>query len=254
VRLSGGNINVYATQGIAGAGLNFNSTTSGWQGKTAEFYQTGGHVTLWNATGGYGGSGNNNTGSVIVGDANNCDGNYTIAGGSLEIFRWESSTAGGLLIGRSQVKAGIDGNFPTGNALFHVLGSGATRIFSGDDVRVYRDGTVQFTIDGGGITPIDANDDILFFAGSKLTVDLASGYTPAQNQKFTLMRQFFSSQTVDANWTLGPGVSDSWSVAVEDQGGGVKYVVATYLLPEPATLALVGIGGAVLLRRRRKAA
>lgn len=97
-------------------------------------------------------------------------------------------------------------------ATFHVNGSGATLIDFWSDLVTTSNATLKFTIDSGGVTPIELNngsDDTL--AG---TIDLElSGATPTNGATFTLFAAD-SGGNIYGNLALDSGDASDWSLQV----------------------------------------
>jgi hypothetical protein len=223
--LSGGDLTSFGAFNMGGA-------ISSEPGK-AEVVQTGGNLVIKGAT------------NLTIGNSNAAEANYTISGGSLDLP--DTINSRGIIIGRAD---------PNTWALFHVLGSGATRINSNDDIYLNASGTLKFTVDTGGVTKITVVDDIVLYG--TIDMDLAAGYTPAHNQVFDLIvNTAGTGHAVDANaglgYTLAPGDVGVWRIditqATAGSGGSVQ---AVYLTPEPGAMAILAGGAAALLIRRRR--
>lgn len=144
------------------------------------------------------------------------------------------------------------------NGLFRVLSSSVTEVSVGDESTV--DG--NWTQNAGGIlemgidtsvTPIIIADKggagtfATFDAGSLLDVNFLGAPTPGT---WTLM-EVVNGAVTDNGLALAPSVASGWSFAVDNSGAN-GLLTATYAIPEPASLALLAIGGLLMLARRRK--
>lgn len=152
--------------------------------------------------------------------------------------------------------------FGDGNSFFKVTGGSASiylkKPWTGNNngTGVFAVGGLDFTLDANGtnISPIVCGDNFdLSNVNNAEVVDMAlsGGYEPDQDQVFDIIT---STGTIfvpggDASNLLNAGDVGTWSLAIV---GGSDKLQATYLLPEPATMALLGLGGLGLLLRRRR--
>lgn len=148
-----------------------------------------------------------------------------------------------------------------GNSWIKVTGGLATiqvgrPYFGGEGSGAYVIGGMVFTLDSNGtnISKIVSNNGAFYLgnAGDAGKIDMnLSGYTPAAYQVFDLISSLGGAirPVGDASVLLNAGDTTSWSLAVVNVSG-VSTLRATYL-PEPTTLALLGLGAAGILIRRR---
>ncbi len=104
-------------------------------------------------------------------------------------------------------------------------------------------GTLEVVLDATGISTIDASGG-MELAGT-LTVTLADGFTPAPGTYDLIVAQ--GARTGQFQFTNFP--SGDYSVSYPTGSEIVRLTV----VPEPATMGLLALGGLGLLRRRRRA-
>ena len=221
------------------------------------------------------------------------DGTFSVSGGALYVSRGSNSAidtanpggrpslqtggpnagsvglfevSGGSVITRFGSHVG-----PTGT--FSVVGSGATSIaignnVNGDGLWLQRaGGTLKAAIDAGGVTPIfidDNGDDgagifAEFEAGSLLDLGF-NGISPVAGTWTILELEGADIETTgtgtNTGYSLGLALSGStasgWSFNVDNSGAN-GLLTATYVVPEPTSLALMMIGSMACLIRRRTA-
>jgi len=207
--------------------------------------QTGGSVTV--------------TGKLLIGYKTGGDGTYTISGGSL------GGSTGRMYIGCD----GGDGEF----GKFKVVGSAATISFE-NDMYIANDsssssgdtgeGTVEFVFDAGGAVSkiqvlksiIDSQDEDA--AVAKLVVNMVAGTAAGD---VVLIENTGSDGVVGGFDTLNGAVATEGSVYEIGSGwfkltylyaAGADMVgndIALLVVPEPMTIAILGLGGLFLRRR-----
>ena len=201
-------------------------------------YQTGGLLKLQ--------EGKDNT-RLVIGDSGGSDGHYTISGGTLT---YES--------GDGHLTLGDRG----GTGTFTVWGSGSTiqmnslRVGGRDSGRAAT-GTLEFLIDELGVTPIQVNDVILDPAGDDsmagLIVDLI-GIGDGDLVPEYLLVDNTGDDPVEG---IFDGMPEGTTLTLDTTPYYLTYVGGTgndiMLVPEPATVVLLGLGGLIAtVRRPRK--
>ena len=150
------------------------------------------------------------------------DGTYTISGGTL---------------GDATTGASADVGGSTGIGLFNVVGDGGSILLTDYDQAAK--GTLQMDLVSGKVSPVDVAGNITLAANCSLVI---SGTPPMD----VVLMTYTGSLT--GTFTNVSGLPGGWSV---DYGSGNDDEIT--LVPEPATLSLLALGGiGVLLRRRRK--
>lgn len=217
-----GKVSVAITGGTIDAlyGLQLGKTAA----NTFEFTQAGGTVTWANN-------------AMVIGQAGT--GTYTISGGSI------TSTKS------MQIKNG---------STLHVVGAGAT-INLGIGALTVNNSTLKYTVGSTGVSTIAAQTRSANFVGAVVNMELASGVTPSYGTLFDLIDSTGSAS--DGYWVFDPnnlGLTlaaedvGTWELVLKEGDAGVlqaKYLVPD--VPEPATMALLGLGMAGLAIRRRRA-
>jgi len=120
------------------------------------------------------------------------------------------------------------------------------------------DPTSTLTMELAGTTPGSEYDQLIIgdhlTLGGDLNVELIYGFMPQMGNSFTLFDGDFSGQFADMMLpTLGDGLS--WNTNDFYTSGSLAVMTSGSLavVPEPATLALLGLGGlCLLLKRKRK--
>ncbi len=266
--LAGTNLNASAS---GGARIGRSLGTAALGSATARVIQTGG---IFQAAGGSNGI------RLSAGDGGNVADSY---------FRISDGTARGAADATSaalgDLRIGATGsNFLA--AEFHVSGSAADEVRFAD-VQVASSNAqtaasgganghaiVHFSLDTGGVTPIIANDEFQFRSGTAgaipvglLQVDLID---EAPQADVVLVRadrlgnnggaQELFSNYVDNDTLVAVGAGWEYTYTIDYTDGSddgtlndsiVLHYVSRTLIPEPTSLALLGLGGLALFRRRR---
>lgn len=178
--------------------------------------QTGGDVTIG--------------GELALGHESNF-GSYNISGGSLD--------AGAHIL---MSDAG------TSSAKFTVDGSGATSITSSYQLG-WRNGTgeLEFILDAIGVTQITTQRmNLGTGVGAILTID-ASAYTGPEAD--IVLVDYYHDSRWDGNVFDTINLSGG-ATSIDYQGGAGNNQLTVHVVPEPATMLLLGLGGLVLRKRR----
>ena len=168
-------------------------------------------------------------------------------------FRWSDHWGGQNAYLEWDPAGGENWSLLVGGAVFADTGSEVgTATILGDYVQG-ADGTLAIDIGGYGEgTEFDVVDitGLADLAGT-LDVALIGGFEPVLTDAFTILdagQLVGTFDTLDTSDALFSNPAMGWEVLYDYEAGTVTLVV----VPEPTTLALLGLGGLALLRRRRK--
>ena len=188
-------------------------------------------------------------------------GYYTISGGALT-YDATTTTKGRLYVGGCSGTEGMNGAIGT----FTVVGNDATinmkKLYIGAQTTTrYGTGTLEFKIDSDGVSPVRLSDPdsiILDQAGALSTAALVVSLLAAPPSGEILLVE---------NTSTGPvqGIFDSLNGGSAIEGASVVLGSNTYtltymggiggndivLIPEPATMVLLGLGGLIVVKRQR---
>jgi hypothetical protein len=152
-------------------------------------------------------------------------------------------------------------------ARIEIVGSQASISISGNPnpapFALRNNATLAFIADSGGFSTINvaghaANRAPVFGAGGMIELALLAGHALVENQAYNLMTAAHAMNITDlalAGWDSILDNEDKlfngdWRLQLADEG---KTLQAVYLIPEPATMALLACGlGALVVRRRNR--
>ena len=217
---------------------------------------------------------NTGTNGLRLSQADNtivADSQYIISGGSVR----GGPTNGSMT---APLQLGVATN-SYNRAEFRVVGSGPTEIRF-EDIRITPSTTgvgagetaLHFVLDANGVTPMIAEDELRITGSSKALLEV-SMMAPAPQQDITLIwadritgstspfQPFHNAADGSSLVTHFEDWEYTWNVRYfEDDGGSDNGVIESYVklefvsaqqIPEPSSLAVLGLGGLALLRRRR---
>lgn len=237
---------------VGGGGTTGSATITGY------LDQTGGTLTVYN------------DGDILVGRMGNAAakkgvGYYTISGGTITYDSSTTTTKGRLYVGGASGTEGMNGATGT----FTVIGDDASitmkKLYVGAQTATrYGAGTLEFKIDVGGVSPIrltDADSIILDQAGTASTADLIISLTAAPPTGNILLIENTNTGAVSGLFdSLNGGSALEGAPVILSYGGNNYNYSLTYaggiggndivLIPEPATLALLGLGGLIVAARK----
>lgn len=219
---------------------------NGTDGDRGLFDQRGGTVNIAN--------------SVFLGNFDNSNGTYRVSGGSLTVGG-NFSVGGALASNAPAAPTGTQGQAINADGTLTVSGSGGAINIAGnllanagDNARFgaggeHNDSNLVFEfLDASGTSLIDVGG-IADLTGAVIDID-ESGYTFAEGDLFKLL----NAGTISSDFVVAAEDAGRFSVFVAPDAtlGGETLFVS--LVPEPTSLALLGLGGFALLGRRRRLA
>jgi len=258
--------NIWADKMQAGASAR-TSSSGGFAAKTVLSIVSGGsvHITGTEASGTAGGN-------MILAYGANIDADAKVAGTG--IFSGITRDGLGAVTGGRTLEFGRSGSsYVADNMNFEINGSAATveawsMKMNGCTAATAGTTVLRYVTDTAGVSSIDLYGNgaaLLFGKNSKL--DFVLGAAPTASQVYTLIDLIDGTAT--QNTTAGrlqrmdgtvltesmnvfAKFGEQWyTFAVSYKGGTGNDVTLTYVVPEPATLGLLSLGGLLLARRRR---
>lgn len=193
------------------------------------------------------------SGTLTITNGNTYTGGTTVTAGTLMV---NNTTGWGLGNGGVVVKSGatlggtgrLDGTVQVDAGATFAPGASAGSMLLGS---LNLDGVLEIEIGG---TTQGTEYDRIELAGSSSTlkgildVALINGFTPAEGDTFDIVHAFFGGLDVDFAEVNLPDLSAqglAWQLNTDGS------TLSLEVIPEPASLALLGLGGLTLLSRRR---
>jgi hypothetical protein len=240
VTVAGTTARLDITGGSIGIGNEFQDSDAA---KTGSVVQTGGSVTTFQGS---------TAGKLEVGYKLNGVGSWTISGGSIGFSG--TTNVGQIIVGGAGAAGSVGtftvkGMLPTINTDRFLVGTkDATGAYPGT-------GTTAFELINGGVSPINAMSAVIIdpinaaASIANLVVTLTSGTAP---NPILLIRNASANPVTGVFDTVTLNNLPGYTLVYNYNWDGGAIGNDIVLIPEPATIALLGLGSLIAVRRRKK--